>query len=159
MKPASADSKATRPVPKLVQGPIGKSIFSMMLPMIIGMIAMISYNVADTYFIGQIGTLELAALSFTFPVSFIVIAVVMALGVGTSSVCARLFGANEHEEVSRVALHAILLGTLISILVMILGLNTIDPLFRMLGADETTLPIIHRYMEIYYWGGYLLLCQ
>jgi putative MATE family efflux protein len=124
--------------------------------MLMGMVALISYNVADTYFVGQLGTLELAAISFTFPVSFIVGAVTMAFGIGTSSVVARLLGANKREDVERVAIHAMLLGIVTGIVVVTIGLLTIDPLFTLLGADDTTLPIIHRYMRIYYWGGIFL---
>jgi putative MATE family efflux protein len=127
-----------------------------MLPMLMGMVALISYNIADTYFVGQLGTLELAAISFTFPVSFIVGAVTMAFGIGTSSVCARLFGAGKRDDVERVAVHAMLLGIVTGLVVVITGLLTIDPLFTLLGADETTLPVIHRYMRIYYWGGIFL---
>jgi putative MATE family efflux protein len=142
--------------PRLIQGPIGESIRSLMLPMLAGMIALISYNIADTYFVGQIGTLELAAISFTFPVSFIVGAITMGFGIGTSSVAARLFGANKRDEVERVTLHAILLGVATGLVVILVGVNTIDPVFSALGADETTLPIIHDYMRIYYWGGIFL---
>ncbi|MBT8443447.1 MAG: MATE family efflux transporter, partial [Gammaproteobacteria bacterium] len=140
----------------MTEGPIGQSITSLMWPMALGMIAMFSYNIADTYFVGQLGTLELAALSFTFPVGFIVGAVTMALGIGTSSVCARLFGADKLEDVERVSVHAILLGLIAGSAIIVLGLTTIDPLFRLLGADDTTLPIIRRYISIYYWGGIFL---
>lgn len=149
MKPDSSS-------PRLTQGTVGGAIRSLMLPMLMGMVALISYNLADTYFVGQLGTLELAAISFTFPVSFIVGAVTMAFGIGTSSVCARLFGAGKREDVERVAVHAMLLGIVTGLVVVITGLLTIDPLFTLLGADETTLPVIHRYMRIYYWGGIFL---
>jgi putative MATE family efflux protein len=142
--------------PRLTKGPIGQSIRSLMLPMMIGMIALISYNIADTWFVGQIGTMELAAISFTFPVAFIVGAITMGFGIGTSSVAARLFGADKREEVERVTLHAILLGVVTGICVVLLGVSTIDPVFRLLGADDTTLPIIREYMSIYYWGGVFL---
>ena len=142
--------------PRLTQGTVGGAIRSLMLPMLMGMVALISYNIADTYFVGQLGTLELAAISFTFPVSFIVGAVTMAFGIGTSSVCARLFGAGKRDDVERVAVHAMLLGIVTGLVVVITGLLTIDPLFTLLGADETTLPVIHRYMRIYYWGGIFL---
>ena len=94
----------------MTEGPIGPTIRSMMLPMVISMVALLSYNLADTYFISQLGTLELAAISFTFPVGFIVGAVTMGFGVGTSSVCSRLYGAKQLQDVERVAVHAILLG-------------------------------------------------
>jgi len=142
--------------PRLTREPVGQSIRSLMLPMLMGMVALLSYNIADTYFVGQLGTLELAAISFTFPVSFIVGAVTMAFGIGTSSVCARLFGADKREDVERVAVHAMLLGMVTGLVVVTIGLLTIDPVFTLLGADDTTLPIIHRYMRIYYWGGIFL---
>jgi putative MATE family efflux protein len=152
----SAKKAPGRGGPRLTQGPVGESIRSLMLPMMLGMIALISYNLADTYFVGQIGTMELAAISFTFPVNFIVGAITMGIGIGTSSVVARLFGAQKREEAERVTLHAILLGVAIGACVVALGLATIEPVFRALGADNTTLPIIVSYMSIYYYGGIFL---
>jgi putative MATE family efflux protein len=143
--------------PRLTEGPVGKSIMSLMLPMMIGMIAIVSYNVVDTYFIGQIGTMELAAVSFTFPVAFIVGAIAMGLGIGTSSVASRLFGSKELGQIQRITTHAAILALLVGGSVLILGLNTIEPLFTLLGADETTLPLIERYMSIYYYGNIFLI--
>lgn len=154
MQPAKKSPGKGRP--RLTQGPVGESIRSLMLPMMMGMIALISYNLADTFFVGQIGTMELAAISFTFPVNFIVGAITMGIGIGTSSVVSRLFGAQEREEAERVTLHAIFLGVVIGVSVVALGLATIEPVFRTLGADDTTLPIIVSYMSIYYYGGIFL---
>ncbi len=149
--------KPTRMRMNMTEGPIGPAIVSLMIPMMVGMVALVSYNIADTWFIGQLGTLELAAVSFTFPVAFIVNALSMGLGVGTSSVASRLFGANETGTIQRITTHAALLAVMVGIAVLILGLLTIDPVFLMLGADETTLPLIHRYMSIYYFGGVFLI--
>jgi len=143
--------------PRLTEDPIGKSIMSLMLPMMIGMIAIVSYNLVDTYFIGQLGTMELAAVSFTFPVAFIVGAISMGLGIGTSSVASRLFGSNELGQIQRITTHSAILALMVGSCVLILGLNTIEPLFKLLGADETTLPLIERYMSIYYFGSFFLI--
>ncbi|MCC5794717.1 MAG: MATE family efflux transporter [Chromatiales bacterium] len=142
-----------KPAARLAEGPVSRSIWSLMLPMMIGMVALLSYNVADTFFVGQLGTPELAAMSFTFPVGFIVGALSMGLGVGTSAVVARLFGSGDRDEIQRITAHAILLGVLVGALVLVAGLLTIEPVFRLLGADDETLPLIERYMRIYYWGG------
>lgn len=142
---------------QMLEGPVGTPIISLMLPMMIGMIALVSYNIADTWFIGQLGTLELAAVSFTFPVAFIVNALSMGLGIGTSSVASRLFGANERSQIQRITTHSALLAVIVGICVLGLGLATIEPLFRLLGADDTTLPLIERYMSIYYFGGVFLI--
>ncbi len=147
MKPAG------RKLVLLTEGPISRNVFSLMLPMTLGMIAIVLNNLAGSFFIARISTEQLAAISFTFPVSFIVGIFAMALGTGTSSVVSRLFGAGRREEVSRITGHAMLLAVACAAVVLVVGLLTIDPLFRLLGADETTLPLIHRYMRIYYWGG------
>ena len=143
--------------PRLTTDPIGKSIMSLMLPMMIGMIAIMSYNIVDTFFIGQIGTMELAAVSFTFPVAFIVGAISMGLGIGTSSVASRLFGSNELDQIQRITTHSAMLALMVGACVLTLGLNTIEPVFRLLGADDTTLPLIERYMSIYYFGSFFLI--
>ena len=139
--------------PKLTQGPEGRVIQSLMYPTLLGMFAMVSYNIADAYFIGQLGALELAAVSFTFPVVFFIGSVTVGLAHGTSAVCARLFGEDNIADVGRVAFHAILLGVVTGLFFLVIGLLTIDPLFRLLGAEEATLEIIRRYMRIYYYGG------
>jgi putative MATE family efflux protein len=143
--------------PRLTEDPIGKSILSLMLPMMVGMIALLSYSIVDTYFIGQIGTMELAAVSFTFPVAFIVGAIAMGLGIGTSSVASRLFGSKELGQIQRITTHAAMLALMVGIGVLILGLNTIRPVFTLLGADEVTLPLIEQYMSIYYYGNVFLI--
>lgn len=141
---------------RLTEDPIGKSILSLMWPMMVGMIALVSYSLVDTFFIGQLGTLELAAVSFTFPVAFIVSAIAMGLGVGTSSVASRLFGSKELDQIQRITTHAAMLAFMAGGCVLILGLYTIDPVFRALGADDTTMPLIHEYMSIYYYGSFFL---
>ena len=150
MKPGKARVNMT-------EGPPGPAIISLMIPMMIGMIALVSYSIADTWFIGRLGTMELAAVSFTFPVAFIVSALSMGLAVGTSSVASRLFGANELGQIQRITTHAALLAVLVGLSVLALGLATIEPVFRLLGADDTTLPLIKRYMSIYYFGGVFLI--
>jgi putative MATE family efflux protein len=142
---------------RLTEGPVGKSMMSLMVPMMIGMMALISYSLVDTYFIGQLGTMELAAVSFTFPVAFIVGAIAMGLGIGTSSVASRLFGSGELDQIQRITTHSAMLAIMVGGCVLILGLNTIEPLFTLLGADDTTLPLIERYMSIYYYGSFFLI--
>ncbi len=151
MKPATARGA------RLTEGPVSAAIFSLMLPMMLGMLAIVVNNLAGAFFVARISTEQLAAISFTFPVGFIVGAISMALGIGTSAVVSRLFGSGNREEVRRISGHAMLLGVLCGAVVVLIGLATIDPVFRLLGADETVLPLIHRYMRIYYWGGIFLI--
>jgi putative MATE family efflux protein len=138
---------------RLTEGPIGRNIFSLMVPMMLGMVAIITNNLAGAFFIARVSTDQLAAISFTFPVSFIIGSIAIALGTGTSSVVARLFGSGERQAVCRITLHAMLLAVACGLVVLAVGLATIDPVFRLLGADDNVLHYIHDYMAIYYWGG------
>jgi putative MATE family efflux protein len=142
---------------RLTEDPVGKSIISLMLPMLVGMLALVSYSIVDTFFIGQLGTMELAAVSFTFPVSFIVSAISVGLGTGVSSVASRLFGSGERDAIQRITTHAAILAVACGLIVLTIGLSTIEPVFTLLGANETTLPLIEQYMSIYYFGGVFLI--
>jgi len=78
--------------PKLTKGSPPKAIFSMMVPMVIGLIVIIGNGLVDAYFIGQLGYAQLAAVSYAFPVWFILGGIVMGLGVGTASLASRAIG-------------------------------------------------------------------
>ena len=84
---------------RLTEGPVGRHLVAMTIPMIWGLLAIMTFNVADTYFVGQLGTRELAAMSFTFPVIFALISIAIGLGAGASSVLARAIGEGDHERV------------------------------------------------------------
>ena len=143
--------------PRLVDGPVGRHLWQLSAPMVIGLFALNSYSIADTYFVGQLGTLPLAAMTFTFPVSFTLVAIGLGVGIGASSVLSRLLGAGEHETVQRITTHALLLAGFLGLVVMVVGLGSIDEVFGTLGADEQTLPLIREYMEVFYFGGFLLI--
>lgn len=149
MKPAGKGARLT-------EGPIARNVYSLMLPMMLGMIAIVTNSLAGAFFVARVSTQQLAAISFTFPVSFIVGAIAMSLGTGTAALASRLFGSGNRDEVRRLTGHAMLLGIASAVLVMAAGLLTIDPVFRLLGADENVLPLIHGYMQIYYFGGIFL---
>ncbi len=128
----------------------------MMAPMVIGLIVIITNSLVDAYFVSQLGSAPLAAVSYAFPVSFIVGAIAMGLGTGTASLASRLFGAGNQEKVRQVATHSMLLGLIAGLCVVIFGLLTLEEVFSLLGADEQTMPFVKDYMEIYYWGGIFL---
>jgi len=60
-------------------------LFKLTWPMIFGMLGMVMFNLADTYFIGKVGVEELVAMGFTFPVVMVVGSLALGVGIGTSS--------------------------------------------------------------------------
>ena len=124
----------------------------MTVPVLFGIFTMMLQAFADAWFIGQVGVRELAALSFTYPVLMVITSVAIGLGAGTSSVVARAIGANNHRRAKRLATDSLILSFGITAMLAVVGVLTINPLFRLLGAPEDMLPLIAGYMNILYAG-------
>ncbi|MCW8196148.1 MATE family efflux transporter [Proteobacteria bacterium 005FR1] len=141
----------------LTQGSVAGHLRSMALPMVWGLLATMSFNAVDTFFVAQLGPDPLAAMGFVFPVILVVTSIAIGLGAGASSAISRAIGGGNRERVQRLATDAISLATLVSVAVCILGFLTIDPLFAALGATPRLLPYIHDYMAIWYLGAPFLM--
>lgn len=137
---------------QLTEGSVARHLVNLTIPMIGGVFAVIAFNLADTYFVGQLGTKPLAAMSFTFPVVMTLGSLAMGLGVGASSIIARAIGEGDRQKVQRLTTDSLTLSLLVVGLFVLLGLATIDPLFSTLGAGPEVLPLIRQYMQIWYFG-------
>ena len=134
----------------LTNGPVGRHLVRMTIPMIWGMLAVISVQLADTYFISLMGdTNVLAGISFTFPVTMLLSHMVFGINIALSSVVSRLIGAKDHEDARRVVLHGLLMALGVSGVIAVITYIFLKPLFTMLGADETTYPAIEQYMPLW----------
>ncbi|MGK0267497.1 MAG: putative MATE family efflux protein [Paraglaciecola sp.] len=140
-------SKSSR---DLTVGSLWRAIAALTLPMIIGIIATMSVSIVDTYFVGKLGTNELAALSFTFPITITIASLAIGLGAGAAAVVSQAIGAKNIKEAKRLATDSLLVATLIVLVISIIGLVTIEPLFMLLGAKGEVLSMIKRYMWIWY---------
>ncbi|MDA3955619.1 MATE family efflux transporter [Oceanispirochaeta sp.] len=121
-------------------------------PMTMGILGIIIFNLVDTYFVGQLGTVELAALSFTFPVVLTISSVAHGLGVGMTAAVSRAAGEQNREKQTRLITWGMGLSFLVVVFFVLIGLLTIDPVFTLMGADAETLDVIREYMGIWYWG-------
>lgn len=137
---------------QLIEGPVAKILIKLTLPMILGILGMSAFNLADTYFVGQLGTRELAAMSFTFPVVMIISSLAHGLGIGVSAVVSRAIGEGDHKRVQRLTTDSLILSMLLVAGFVIIGFLTVTPLFRFLGATPDILPLITQYMLIWYPG-------
>lgn len=136
----------------LTEGKIKKQLFGLAWPMLMGMMGMVVFNLVDTYYVGKLGLEQLAAMSFSFPVIMFINSLSQGVGIGTSSLISRNIIHTERKEVKMMASRAILLGLLVVLFFVIVGLQTIDPVFRALGANDEVLKHVHDYMGIWYLG-------
>lgn len=137
---------------RLTEGPVALTLIKLTIPMILGVLGMVIFNLVDTFFVGQLGTAELAALSFTFPVVLVVSSLAMGLGAGASAVISRAIGEGNHYKVQRLTTDSLSLSILVVVMFVVLGLLTIEPVFRLLGATPDVMPLIKEYMTIWYLG-------
>ena len=136
----------------LTEGPVGSHLIHMTVPVLFGITTMMAQSLIDTWFIGRVGDAELAAFSFGFPILMIVTSVAIGLGAGTSSVVARAIGASDHERARRLSTDSLILSFFITVVIAAIGISTIGPLFRLLGAPDDLMPLIRGFMIILYSG-------
>jgi len=120
-------------------------------PMAIGVLALLGFQLVDSAFIARLGTAPLAAQSFTFPLSFLIIGIQVGMGIAIAALISRALGAGEDARARRLSSLVLMAGGgVIGLLAIALWVFH-GPIFQLLGADATTLS----YIRIY-WGPQLL---
>jgi putative MATE family efflux protein len=136
----------------LTRGSVAGHLAKLGLPMVLGIVGVLSVSLADAYFLGRLGTGELAAISYTFPVVLTLSSVGIGLSAGAASVASRAIGAGRTEDAKRRATDALILAFLLVLLLAGLGLLLVRPLFSLLGAEGETLASVVRYMRVWFFG-------
>ena len=137
----------------LVNRSVGRTLFSMALPMLAGTFAMNAYNLTDTWFVSRLGTLSLAAMGFTFPVVMLLTCVARGIGSGVTTLASHAIGSNDHDRAVRLVTHGFMLTLAVTAVMSIGGYLSIGLVFTRLGADEATLPLIGKYMRTWFLGA------
>lgn len=134
----------------LLSAPIPQVLRQMAIPITVGMVAVLMFNLVDTFFISLLGTQSLAAISYTFPVTFMLNSITMGISVGLSTCIGRVLGQGDTRQAAHLASHGLLLAVTLMILAATLGFFTIDDLFPLLGAEADLIPLIKEYMQVWY---------
>lgn len=140
----------------LTQGSIVQHLVRLSIPMVWGIFVIVSFQLVDTFYISMLGTEPLAAISFTFPVTFILFSLTMGMSIATSSVLSRQIGEGNDDRVKRIASHGLIFALLVGIVLAVIGIAVMDPVFKAMGATDDMLPIIRDYMLIWFGGSYFL---
>ncbi len=147
---------ARKDTSNLTEGNIATTLRRITIPMILGMVMMMSFGLIDTFFVSLLGTDQLAAISFTFPVTFTVISLNIGLGIGTSAVIGKLQGKGEITQAKLFASGSLTLAFILVTLLAAIGYLLITPIFTLLNASDNLMPYIHDYMGIWYFSSVFL---
>ena len=109
--------------------PIRKLLINMSIPMIISMLVQALYNVVDSIFVAKISENALAAVSLSFPVQNMMIAIAVGTGVGINALLSRNLGEKNTEEVNKIANNGILLAVLSFAVFLLFGLTCVKLYF------------------------------
>ncbi|WP_339103556.1 MATE family efflux transporter [Haloterrigena salinisoli] len=132
----------------LTEGGIARPLFYLSLPIIVTNLLQTAYNLIDTFWLGQYSTDALAAISFAFPMVFLLISVGMGLSVAGSVLVAQHIGADEEREAEYAASQTVALSLLGATLIGIVGFGFVRELLGLLGASNDVLPLATDYMQV-----------
>lgn len=138
----------------LTKGDVRSHLFTQSVPMAWGVLASMGMVLTDTFFVGLLGTDELAAIGFTIPVVSILFGIGWGFGTSVSSIVGRAIGEGDLRLVRDYATQSILLALMTALAFTTIGYLSAEPVFLMLGAPETLLPLIRDYMDIWFLGAF-----
>lgn len=151
MKVKDMDQK--QKIEYMLQEPVPHLVCQMAVPTVISMLVTSFYNMADTFFVGQINTQATAAVGVVFSVMAFIQACGFLFGHGSGNFISRKLGAGEYEEAGYMASNGFFCAFLMGILTTVLGLVLLDPLSRILGSTPTILPYTKDYLGIILIGA------
>ena len=120
--------------------------------MLLGFVAVMSANLIETLYIGNVGTQELAALGFTFPVVMGLQGLMRGLGIGASSVVARCIGSGEWRRAKALITHSFVLVLAFVALITLFMALFLEDIFSLLGAKGEILDMSVAYMRVWLLG-------
>ena len=138
---------------KMTETPVPGLVTKLAVPTIISMLTTAIYNMADTFFVSQLGTSAAGAVGIVFSLMALIQAVGFMLGMGSGATISRLLGQQENREANRVGSTAFFTALFFGLLLTVTGLSWGSGLMRLLGATETILPYAQAYAQYILFGA------
>lgn len=138
---------------KMTQTSIPRLVVRLGIPTTISMLITSVYNMADTYFVSQLGTSASGAVGVVFSLMAVFQAVGFTLGMGAGSLLSRKLGEKDKQAADRYAASAFWLSLAVGVVIVLLGSLLIRPLMHLLGATDTILPFAVDYGRYIIFGA------
>ena len=144
---------------EMANAPISKIIPKLAVPTIISMLVTSIYNMADTFFVSQLGTSASGAVGIIFSAMAIIQALAFMIGMGTGNFIARMIGAGNRKLAEELASIAFFTGFGVGLVIAVLGNANIGQLVRMLGSTETIAPYAEAYASYIFVAAPFMICS
>lgn len=129
----------------MTKTPVSKLILRLGIPTTVAMLITSIYNLADTYFVGELGESQQGAIGVLFTLQSILQAFAYMLGHGSGTFVAKELANKNKDTASKYVSTAFFLGGTIGLVFTVLGLTLLTPLMKLLGATNTILPYAKEY--------------
>lgn len=141
-------------------GSIRGHMVRLALPAVVGQVVNLLYNVVDRIYIGhmeQIGGLALTGVGLFTPILMLITAFAMLCGAGGAPRAAIAMGKGNKEEAEKIMANCLTVLAILAVLLTVLLYIFAEPLLRMFGASDDTLPYALDYGRIYILGSIFVL--
>ena len=138
---------------ELTTGPVPRVIARMAIPTIVSMLVTSLYNIADTFFVGQIDTQSTAAVGVAFPAMSMIHAFGFFFGHGSGNYISRRLGAKDEASAARMAATGFIYALLFGLAITVAGRFFLTPFVQMLGSTPTIQTQCEWYMDIILLGA------
>ncbi|MBF0544145.1 MAG: MATE family efflux transporter [Candidatus Riflebacteria bacterium] len=134
----------------LTTGSIWRHLIVFSVPMLVGSLMQTAYSVINAIWVGNgLGAESMAAIAVSFPLIFLLVAVVNGLSMGSSVLVSQHYGAKNLDKVTEVINNAFVIGLLISGISMVVGYYGAEPILKLNGTPTEVLPIAASYMRYF----------
>ncbi len=134
---------------------VGTLIARFSIPSIVGLVVGALYNVIDRIFVGRgVGTEALSGVAITFPLTMIVLALGLFVGIGASALISLRLGAGKRDEAERVVGTALALSAAIGVIFVVVVSLVMRPLLVMFGGSGPTLEYAITFTQVYLPGAF-----
>ena len=133
----SQESERSAKYREMVESPVEPLILRMAIPSVISLLITSVYNLADTYFVGRLGTSATGAVGIVYPLMTLNLALGLMFGKGTGTLMGRQLGSREIRKAEQTAAQGLVSVLCLLSVLMALGLIFIHPLVELLGATDS----------------------
>ncbi|MCF7844639.1 MAG: MATE family efflux transporter [Kiritimatiellales bacterium] len=134
------------------EGSIVGAMLRLSVPIIIAHMLQSAYQIIDTFWVGRLSPQAVAAVSLTFPVNFLLIALGGGVALAGSVLISQYKGREDHTMMNHVAVQTLLMVLVISVVLSFVGYQLSEPIIRLMGAADDVLPDAVRFLQITFLG-------
>lgn len=143
-------------LPNFTEGSIIRSLILLSLPIVFANLLQTAYQLTDTFWVGRLGAEAIAAVSLSFPITFLMLSMGGGLFIAGSILVAQNKGKGDLEQVDYISAQTMMMLIVVSVILSPIGYFLSEPIMKLIGAEGSVLPDAVSYLQITFLGSVFL---